>query len=132
MATVAVPITTCKTLISELYGTDDHTGAAHTTRPEPLPEAAFSLTIKGTIGGHEAMLTVRGQTASAFQINVTAVRGILDPQTPTVQAQTTPPASEATPEGWCAAHNVPMSKQSNQRGSWYSHKTDVGSWCKGK
>lgn len=60
MATVAAPTATCKTLIHELYGTEDQPGEARQARPAPLPEAAFSLTIKGTIGGHEAMLTVRG------------------------------------------------------------------------
>jgi hypothetical protein len=30
-----------------------------------------------------------------------------------------------------AVHNVQMLKQSNQRGSWFSHKTLEG-WCKGK
>ena len=130
MATVAVPTTTCKTLIGELYGTADEPGEATTTRPEPLPEAAFSLTIKGTIGGHEAMLTVRGQTAPAFAANVVAVRGLLDPQAqPAAPAQPTP---AATQEGWCAVHSMQMGRQSNARGSWFSHKTAEGSWCKGK
>lgn len=36
----------------------------------------------------------------------------------------------------CAIHQVPMTKQSNDRGSWWSHKAvnDQGEeiWCKGK
>jgi hypothetical protein len=31
-----------------------------TPAPQPLPEAAFSLTLKGTLDGHEALLTARG------------------------------------------------------------------------
>jgi hypothetical protein len=42
-----------------------------------------------------------------------------------------PPAAPPTPEGWCVVHGVQMTRQSNQRGTWYSHKTTEG-WCKGK
>lgn len=144
MATVATPTPTCKALIDDLYGTTETPSAPR--HAEPLPEAAFSLTLKGTIGGIEAMLTVRGQTAAAFQANVAAVRGLLDaPQVPAAAPRAPLPqtygASQAekalgpvpaeTPEGWCAVHKVQMLKQANQRGSWWSHKTLDG-WCKGK
>jgi len=137
MATVAVPTPACKTLIADLYGTTDPTEALPDHRPEPLPEAAFSLTLKGTIGGIEAMLTIRGQSAVVFQANVLAVRGLLDPPAQTArQAPPTAPALPAAPaatqDGWCAVHQVAMGKQSNQRGSWWSHKAQDGSWCKGK
>lgn len=134
MATVATPTATCKTLIADLYGTTEAKDASETTQAAPLPEAAFSLTIKGTIGGHDAMLTIRAGSAAAFAANVAAVRGMLDAASvPPPQAQPTPPAAPAaTQDGWCAVHGVQMSKQSNQRGSWYSHKTTEGSWCKGR
>jgi hypothetical protein len=101
----------------------------------PLPEAAFSLTLKGTIGGHEAMLTVRGRNPQEFQANVAAIRGMLDaPTVPGAQHTApapTPAAPATTPDGWCAVHNVQMKRQSNDRGSWWSHK--VGdTWCRGK
>lgn len=133
MATVAVPTPTCKGLIDDLYGTTESPSAARLA--EPLPEAAFSLTIKGTIGGHEAMLTVRGQTAQAFAANVAAIRGMLDAVTaPSAQAAapaSTPAAPVETPEGWCPIHDVQMKHQSNQRGSWWSHKSG-DTWCRGK
>ena len=44
-----------------------------------LPEAAFSLTLKGTLDGQEALLTARGQTAAEFKANSQAIRGLLDP-----------------------------------------------------
>lgn len=130
MATIATPTAACKTLINDLYGTTETPSA---TPGEPLPEAAFSLTLKGTIGGIEAMLTVRGQSAAAFRANVAAVSGLLDaPPQPVAQPQPQPVAAPgATPEGWCAMHSVQMGKQSNARGSWFSHKT-VDGWCKGK
>jgi hypothetical protein len=135
MATVAVPTATCKTLIDDLYGTTATVEALPAPpRPEPLPEAALSLTLKGTIGGCEAMLTIRGRNPQEFHANLAAVRGLLDPQTtPAPQTQPTLPAANAeTPEGWCALHSTQMRKQSNQRGSWWSHKADDGSWCKGR
>jgi hypothetical protein len=133
MATVAVPTETCKALIDDLYGPSDPAGPAWAA-PEPLPEAAFSLTIKGTIGGHEAMLTVRGQTAQTFAANVAAVRGMLDAPAAVAQPAapaTTPAAPTESPAGWCPVHGVQMKHQTNQRGSWFSHK--VGdTWCRGK
>jgi len=134
MATVAIPTTECKTMIADLYGTHDQAASVH-TRPEPLPEAAFSLTLKGTIGGIEAMMTVRGRNPQEFQANVAAIRGMLDaPTVPGAQHAApapTPAAPAETPEGWCAVHSVQMKRQSNDRGSWWSHK--VGdTWCRGK
>jgi hypothetical protein len=133
MATIATPTPTCKALIDDLYGPTDPSGPAWAA-PEPLPEAAFSLTIHGTIGGHTAMLTIRGQSPDTFRANVAAVRGLLDTPAPDAQPASpgTPPAAPAeTPEGWCALHGVQMKHQSNQRGSWWSHK--VGdTWCRGK
>jgi hypothetical protein len=99
--------------------------------PWIYPWGVITLTIKGTIGGHEAMLTVRGQTAQTFAANVAAVRGMLDAVSASPAPAPTPAAPTETPEGWCAVHHVQMLKQSNQRGSWFSHKTLEG-WCKGK
>ena len=48
------------------------------------------------------------------------------------QAASEPPAAAAeAQEGWCAVHQVQMTRQVNAKGSWWSHK--VGdAWCKGK
>jgi hypothetical protein len=53
--------------------------------PTPaLPEAAFSLSVRGRVGGNEATLTVRAMTPEAFRMNIAAIAGILDaaPATP--------------------------------------------------
>jgi len=93
--------------------------------PAPLPEAAFSLTLKGTLDGVEALFTVRGATAAEFKTNLAAVRGLLgQPQAP---AQ---PASRE--QGWCAIHNVSMKQTTKDGRSWYSHKVPDGRWCKGR
>jgi hypothetical protein len=42
------------------------------------------------------------------------------------------PAAPAAPEDWCATHGVTMEYRSNAKGTWYSHRLDDGSYCKGK
>ncbi len=32
-------------------------------------------------------------------------------------------------EHWCAVHNVAFKRHQNEKGVWYSHKCDDGSWC---
>ena len=94
--------------------------------PAPLPDAAFSITLKGFVGGQDALLTVRGATAAEFTRNLAAIRGLLDPPAP--------PASQATGqgEGWCAVHSTAMKWNEGRNGKkgWYSHRHE-GQWCKG-
>jgi hypothetical protein len=101
----------------------------------PCPEAAFSLCLKGRFQVQDAQLTIRAQSAAAFRANVAAVRGMFDaPAAPPVTAAS--PAAAAAPEPEaatrCPIHQVEMSRQSNERGWWYSHAVDNGTWCKGK
>jgi len=100
----------------------------------PLPEAAFSITLKGRLGGQEALLTARGQTWEAFRANVEQIRGLLDAPAAPPTSQPRPRAAAPTqppPEGWCAVHHVPMKLQTKDGRQWYSHKMADG-WCKGK
>jgi hypothetical protein len=90
----------------------------------PCPESLFSLTLKGTIGGHEALLTARGQTAEEFRRNLQAITGLLDP------VGTPQPASQG--KDWCQKHGEAMKEQTGKDGRrWHSHWTPEG-WCKGK
>lgn len=41
-----------------------------------------------------------------------------------------PPLEER--EDWCPIHQVAMVRQSNERGSWWSHRVPDGGYCKGK
>ena len=94
--------------------------------PASCPEAAFSLTLKGTLDGVEALFTVRGQTAAEFKANLAAIRGLLDAPAP--------PASQSASQdkGWCQKHGVQMKLNHGKDGrSWWSHKTAEG-WCKGR
>ena len=112
--------------------------------PAALPEAAFSLTLKGTLDGVEALLTARGQTAAEFRANLEAIRGLLDaptppaPQGPPSQGQRSPQQHHAAAQhqrvsGFCKVHNVQMPWNEGKEGrkGWYSHRTDDG-WCKGR
>ena len=93
--------------------------------PQPCPEAVFSLTLKGFVDGHEALLTARGQTAAEFKATLEAIRGLLDPKSPA------PVSSQG--EGWCAVHNTALYLNHGKDGStWYSHKLPEGGFCKGK
>ena len=99
--------------------------------PAPLPEAAFSLTLrgtrislKGTLDGVEALLTARGQTAAEFKRNLEAIRGLLDPKP-------SPPAAQADTTPICPTHGA--MKASTKGKGWYCPtKNADGSWCKGK
>ena len=103
-------------------------GRARHPRPLPCLRPPFSLTLKGTLDGHEALLTARGQTAAEFRRNLQAIRGLLDaPQVP--QAGPTLPNHGA--EGWCSLHNVGMKENVKDGRRWFSHRHE-GQWCKGK
>jgi hypothetical protein len=91
----------------------------------PLPEAAFSLTLKGKMGGQDALLTVRGMTAAEFTHNLQAVRGLLD----SPQAAAVP---DAPGKGYCAKHQIHMTHNEKDGRTWYSHRLPEGGFCKGK
>jgi hypothetical protein len=46
-----------------------------TAATPPCPEAAFSITLKGKLGGQEALLTARGQSAEEFRRNLESIKG---------------------------------------------------------
>jgi hypothetical protein len=69
--------------------------------PPACPEAVFSITLKGTMGGQEVLLTARGQSWEEFAANVAHLQGLLDPGP---VPPTHPPAVEAAPT--CGVHGV--------------------------
>jgi hypothetical protein len=99
---------------------------------QPCPEAVFSLTLKGKLGGQEALLTARGQTAAEFRRNLEAIKGLLDP----VPQPSTPQAASSGQgaEGWCVIHNGAMrfNEGKDGRKGWFSHRLGDGTWCKGR
>jgi hypothetical protein len=104
-----------------------HTKPARAAMP-PLPEAAFSITVKGTMSGHEVLLTARGQTWEAFQANVAAVRGLLD--TPAVPAAANPASAAPAPETPTCEWHGAMKASTKAPGTWYCTKKKAdGSYC---
>ena len=107
----------------------------------PLPEAAFSLTLRGKLDGIETLLTVRGMTSEEFRTNLASVRGLLDaPASPQGQPQGQLSAQQHNAaamhrpvSGFCQIHNVQMHLNTGKDGrTWYSHRLAEGGFCKGK
>ena len=105
--------------------------------PEVLPEMPLSLTLKGTMGGVDALLTVRGRTAAEFHENLQAIRDLLDKPArsdPSVPAPPAPLAPQEPREDWCATHAAQMTLRTNKKdhSTFYSHRKPDGEFCKGK
>ena len=101
--------------------------APEPTPSTPLPEVAFSITLKGTLDGVEALLTARGATAAEFTRNLQAIRGLLDPGTPRASTRPMPPVHEAPV---CPYHGA-MKASTKAPGTWYcAAKMGDGSYCK--
>jgi hypothetical protein len=109
--------------------------------PAPCPEALFSATLKGFIGGHEVLLTARGMTPAEFTANVQAIRGLLDAPAqpaPQPQPQLTPQQHNALAQqqavaGWCKVHNIEMQENEKDGRRWFSHyDSQAEKWCKGR
>ena len=96
-----------------------------TPPPQPCPEALFSVTLRGKLGGIKTLLTVRGMTSAEFQRNLQSVKGLLDAAPDTTQAM-------RERAGYCAVHAVAMQANEKDGKRWYSHKNDDGTWCKGR
>jgi hypothetical protein len=101
----------------------------------PCPEAMFSATLKGTIDGHETLLTVRGMSADAFRRNLQGIRGLLDTPAPAKQPQAQGRGQDAVreDEGYCTVHDTPMRRIVKDGRSWLSHWCESeGRYCSGK
>jgi hypothetical protein len=93
---------------------------------QPCPEAVYSLTLRGRMGGQDAMLTVRGQTAAAFKANLASIKGLLDPVAAKVQApQIT--AQGPDPAPLCPHHGA--LKASTKGTGWYCPVKVGDSYC---
>jgi hypothetical protein len=107
------------------------TPSAPAPAPATLPEAALSLTLKGTLGGIEAMLTIRGQSPAEFQAHLQAVRGLLDAPAQPAPACSPQPAPPVATTPLCPTHGA--MKPSTKGKGWYCpHKDSQGQWCPSK
>jgi hypothetical protein len=100
--------------------------------PPPLPEAPASVNCHVTIAGRQVQVTLRDTDETRLLTRLTALLALYpvpDVATVTTQAPQRPPAP---PEGWCHVHQLQMPKNTKEGRSWYSHRREDGSWCKGK
>lgn len=91
----------------------------------PLPEAPASANCHVTIAGRQVQVTLRDTDEARLLERLTALLAQY-PVEPGAVSQS------ATTEGWCSAHNVQMRRNEKDGRSWWSHKAEDGSWCKGK
>jgi hypothetical protein len=97
-----------------------------------MPEATFSITLKGTVRGRDALLTARGTTWAEFQAHLTQIEGLMETPAAPASPPSVPHGAQPTPDGWCVPHATPMKLNQGKDGrSWWSHKTAEG-WCKGR
>jgi hypothetical protein len=97
--------------------------AAATTYP--LPEAPASANCHLTIAGRQVQVTLRDTDEARLLTRLTALLA----QYPVEQAAG---SQGETREGWCPVHQVQMRRSEKDGRSWWSHKAEDGSWCKGK
>jgi hypothetical protein len=98
--------------------------------PAPVPEALFSATLKGTVGGHETLLTVRGMTAAEFTANLHAIRDLLDAPAQAMSAAPATPQTPASETPVCVYHGA-MKASTKAVGTWYCpSKMGDGAYCK--
>ena len=92
------------------------------TPPAPLPEAPVSITLKASLHGYEALVTLRGTDFASVQAQVEQAAQWLRSQAP---------AQPSSGAGWCTIHNVALKETTKNGQTWRSHRTAEG-WCRGK
>jgi hypothetical protein len=91
----------------------------------PLPEAPASANCHVMIAGRQVQVTLRDTDEARLLSRLTALLAQY-PVEPAAGSQ------GETHEGWCQVHQVQMHRNEKDGRSWWSHKADDGSWCKGK
>ncbi len=87
--------------------------------------ACVTHSVKFVCDGIEHNVTIRGDSLDEVMVQVKQLTGMVK------QAKADRPDQAEDAAQMCPIHNAPMTRQSNERGSWFSHRVD-GKWCKGK
>ena len=116
-------------------GTDQTPGEKSTTEtPAPvpaqdtvalsLPEAPASANVYILLNGYKVQMTLRDHDEDTL---LTRMEKLLA----RFPVEDTQEVQETQKDGWCYKHNVQMKRKTNEKGSWWFHKTNDG-WCHGK
>jgi hypothetical protein len=107
--------------------------AAQAAQAQPAPQAPPAPQPTSAPADLQALIQQAVQQALTAQAPSPAPAAGTTGQPP---APPTPPQPADTPEGYCTMHQVQMYRNSNERGSWYSHLAtdDDGQeyFCKGR
>jgi hypothetical protein len=122
--------------MTEMTLTHDAGAPAEATGGFPESTLSFKLDVQGL----QLTWTLRGSDASmAHRLpRVLAYLGKLQQRLPQAEApppaapRPAPPAPVEERDDYCPIHGVAMVQQSNERGSWWSHRLPEGGYCKGK
>ena len=111
-----------------------------TKKVEPLAEAPASVNFKGvTKNGWICQWTLRDFDENTLLKRQVAfiqmlVEGAVTPYPKQTKQEPLPPVAGngGHPENYCGIHGVEMTKYTKEGRSWFSHKADDDTWCKGK
>src|SRR5262249_6102464 len=92
-----------------------------------LPEAPASANVHIILAGRQVQVTLRDSDESRLLQRLETLLSRFPVEESEPETTPTPRA-----EDWCPIHQVRMKKYSNDKGSWFSHKTAEGTWCNGK
>lgn len=103
----------------------------HVPSLPPLPEAPASVNVELPIGGRLVRLTLRDhdETRLLARLDALLQRVPLAGAAAQEAEATAPTPPDA---GWCPLHDCQRHQHTNAKGSWWSHKLDTGTWCRGK
>jgi len=101
-----------------------------------LPESPASVNCHIELAGRRVQVTLRGVDENEVLDRLALLLDRFPPLQPPPDVPTTPtnntPAEPAPDAEWCGIHSAPMYLRENERGQWWSHQLDDGSYCKGK
>ena len=96
--------------------------------PVTLPEAPASANVYVTIKGRKIQVTLRDHDEENL---LNRMERLLDRFPAEEPAEPESESAPTPPENWCPIHQCHMRRYSNDKGSWFSHKSLEG-WCNGK
>jgi hypothetical protein len=99
--------------------------------PQPLYEAPSSVNCHIMVEGRQVQLTLRDSDEGRLLERLATVLRQYPAEPAQSDRKGIKTSGETSDQGWCRAHQVPMTQSHKNGRSWYSHRTDQG-WCKGR